>query len=249
MLFHKDIILEKEKIFDYLRNLGISVNKISDKEIILLAFVHKSFASDYREAYPHNERLEFLGDGILWAIMNKILFLDHPDLPESELTLYKIAFVREEKLADVARNIGLWKYIFISNGEEKMKGRDKDSILSDTLEALIWAIYLSLGREEVEKFLKRYLYSELQKIKIDPVKSYKTLVQEYIQKKYKIIPEYRDIENIVETTWNVIEYKSEIHILDEKKSEWFGPSKKKAQESSAKTFYQQFIAWNSTENS
>jgi len=71
----------------------------------LQVFIHKSFSADYKNIYVHNERLEFLGDGILGAIINKFLFLKHPEMPESELTLYKIALVREENLALVARDI------------------------------------------------------------------------------------------------------------------------------------------------
>jgi len=103
----------------------------------MLAFVHKSYAADYKDVFTHNERLEFLGDGILGAIINKLLFVNHPEMTESDLTLYKIALVREEILAEIAKDIKLNEIVFISKGEEKMQGRQKDSILSDTLEALI----------------------------------------------------------------------------------------------------------------
>ncbi len=104
---------------------------------MLLAFIHKSYAADYKDTFTHNERLEFVGDGILGAVINKLLFINHPQMPESELTLYKIALVREEILAEVAKEINLNDIVFISKGEEKMQGRQKDSILSDTLEALM----------------------------------------------------------------------------------------------------------------
>jgi ribonuclease III len=104
---------------------------------LLLAFVHKSYAADYKDIITHNERLEFVGDGILGAVINKLLFLNHPEMAESDLTLYKIALVREEILAEIAKDIQLNEIVFISKGEEKMQGRQKDSILSDALEALI----------------------------------------------------------------------------------------------------------------
>jgi ribonuclease-3 len=110
----------------------------------LQTFIHKSFAADYKDIIYHNERLEFVGDGILGAVINKLLFLDHPEMPESELTLYKIALVREEILAEVARDIKLDEMLFISKGEEKTQGRKKDSILSDGVEALIGFLYIEL---------------------------------------------------------------------------------------------------------
>jgi ribonuclease-3 len=77
----------------------------------------------------HNERLEFVGDGILGAVITKLLFTDFPQMEESGMTLYKIALVREETLAEVAKEISLNTHLFISKGEEKMQGREKETIL------------------------------------------------------------------------------------------------------------------------
>jgi ribonuclease-3 len=110
---------------------------IHNEELMMLTFVHKSYAADYKDTYTHNERLEFVGDGILGAVINKLLFVNHQEMPESQLTLYKIALVREEILAEIAKDIKLNEVVFISKGEEKTQGRQKDSILSDALEALI----------------------------------------------------------------------------------------------------------------
>jgi len=202
-------------------------------------FIHKSFSADYKNIYAHNERLEFLGDGILGAIINKLLFLKHPEMPESDLTLYKIALVREENLAQVARDIGLDQMIFLSKGEEKNDGRKKDVIISDCLESLLGYMYIDLGIEETEKFIEKYVYIKIEDIQKEPVKSYKTMIQELVQKEYKVLPEYRDVEHQVDDKHNVIEYRSDIYVLDEKKSEGFGPNKKKAQEEAAKNFYNQ----------
>ena len=105
--------------------------------MLLCAFVHKSYASDFKEEYNHNERLEFVGDAVLGSVIAKALFLNFPTMQESNMTLYKIGLVREETLAKVAQNIKLNTYIFISKGEEKNHGRLKASIISDALEALI----------------------------------------------------------------------------------------------------------------
>ena len=235
--FKKTVQAQKSTILAYLKNLWIAVDQIKDQKILLQAFVHKSFAADYKDAEGHNERLEFLGDGILGAIVNKLLFSHHPEMSEAELTLYKIALVREEILAEVARDIHLDKMLFISHGEERTEGRKKDSILSDGLESLIWFLYIDLGVPETEKFITTYIYSKLGKIQKNPVKSYKTLIQELIQKEYKTIPEYKDIEEEIDDKKNVTQYRSEIRLNDKKQSEWFGPNKKKAQEEAAKNYY------------
>jgi len=80
----------------------------------MLAFVHKSFAADYKDIFTHNERLEFVGDGVLGAVINKLLFINHQQMTEADLTLYKIALVREEILAEIARDIKLNEILFIS---------------------------------------------------------------------------------------------------------------------------------------
>lgn len=241
MLAHMlpQIVIDNEaKIIDYVKGLWFPVDQIKDKNLLLQVFIHKSFSADYKNIYAHNERLEFLGDGILGAIINKFLFLKHPEMPESELTLYKIALVREENLALVARDIGLDQMIFLSKGEERNDGRKKDVIISDCLESLLGYMYVDLGIEETERFIEKYVYAKIEDIQKEPVKSYKTMIQELVQKEYKVLPEYRETENILDDKNNVIEYKSEVYVLDEKKSEGFGPNKKKAQEESAKAYYE-----------
>jgi len=231
------VLKKKKNIIDYLEILGIPVKKIKNEELLLLAFVHKSYAADYKDVFTHNERLEFVGDGILGAVINRLLFLHHPEMPESDLTLYKIALVREEILAEIAKDIKLNEVIFISKGEEKMLGRQKDSILSDSLEALIGYLYIDLGVDITQQFIEKYIYTKLENIEKHPVKSYKTMIQEIVQKEHKVVPEYKDIEEKKDEKGNVTEYRSEISIVGKKVSEWFGSNKKKAQEEAAKNCY------------
>ena len=171
-----DQVLKKKKdIIAYLKSLWIPTNKIHNEELMMLAFVHKSYAADFKDIFTHNERLEFVGDGILGAIINKLLFINHQQMAESDLTLYKIALVREEILAEIAKDIKLNDIVFISKGEEKMQGRQKDSILSDALEALIGYLYIDLGVNITEQFIEKYIYTKLERIEKNPVKSYKTM--------------------------------------------------------------------------
>lgn len=231
-------VLEKENlILDYIKSLWLPTDKISQKELLLQSFIHKSFAADFKKIWNHNERLEFLWDSVLWACVCNLLFAKNPNMAESEMTLYKIALVREETLAQVAKKINLQWQIFISKWEEKMKWRTKDSILSDCLEALIWYIFIDFWYKIAQNFVEKYVYTLYDEIDKNPVKSYKTMVQEKLQKQYKQIPEYKDIEEKKDNKWNTTLYKSEIFVLWKKKSEGFWSNKKKAQEDAAKNFY------------
>lgn len=127
-----------------------------DPELLVLALTHRSFANEMG-GLPHNERLEFLGDSVLSIVVTEYLFKQHPARPESELARMRAATVSQTPLAEVARRIGLGEYILLGVGESRSGGRDKDSILSDTLEALIGATYLSAGLDEVRRVLYRHL--------------------------------------------------------------------------------------------
>jgi ribonuclease III len=231
------VLTKKEDIITYLKSLWIPTKNIQNEELMLIAFVHKSYAADYKDIINHNERLEFVGDGILGAVINKLLFLNHPEMAESDLTLYKIALVREEILAEIAKDIKLNEVIFISKWEEKMQGRQKDSILSDALEALIGYLYIDLGIDITEQFITQHIYTKLEQIEKSPVKSYKTMIQEIVQKEHKVVPEYKDTGHKFDEKGNITEYKSEIYIIEKKVGDWFGPNKKKAQEEAAKNCY------------
>jgi len=154
-MFPKQVLDKKDQLLAYVKGLWIDTDHIKDENLLMQAFVHKSFAADLKTIWAHNERLEFLWDWVLWSAICKFLFVDHPEMEESDMTLYKIALVREETLADVARNIKLDNEILISKWEEKMQGRTKDSILSDALEALIWYVYVDLWYTQAEDFIKK----------------------------------------------------------------------------------------------
>ena len=233
----QQVLDNKQKLIEYAKNLWISVEKIQNEHDFLQAFVHKSFAADFKEIWDHNERLEFLWDGVLWAVICKLLFKNHPELQESGMTLYKIALVKEETLAIVARNIKLDEQIRISKWEEKMQWRKKDAILSDALESLIWYIFEDLWYDEAENFVEKYVYSMYDVVDKNPVKSYKTMVQESIQHDTKETPVYIDFEEVKDSKWNVTKYRSELTVSWKKVSEWFGTNKKKAQEDAAKNYY------------
>lgn len=122
--------------------LGVDI----DPELLSLALTHRSFAYENGGA-PHNERLEFLGDSILGQAVTVHLFRAHPDLDEGSLAKRRASVVSTVALAEVARGIGLGEFVRLGRGEDQTGGRDKDSILADTMEAVIGAAYLSAGAE------------------------------------------------------------------------------------------------------
>ena len=115
-----------------------------DGALLSLALVHRSYANE-AGGIANNERLEFLGDSVLSVVIAERLFHDYPDVAESDLSRMRAATVSQAPLAAAARRIGLGDYVYLGKGESLHGGRDKDSILSDTFEALIGATYLTHG--------------------------------------------------------------------------------------------------------
>lgn len=132
--------------------LGISI----DPALIELSLTHRSFAYE-NGGLAHNERLEFLGDSILGQAVTVMLYSEHPDLDEGELAKRRASLVSSVALAEVARSIGLGAHIRLGKGEEQTGGRDKSSILADTLEAIIGAAYLDLGGEHATALVLRLI--------------------------------------------------------------------------------------------
>ena len=125
-----------------------------DPELLQRALTHRSYAYEHG-GLPTNERLEFLGDSVLGLVVTDTLFRGHPDLPEGQLAKLRAAVVNMRALADVGRSLELGRHIRLGRGEEGTGGRDKSSILADTLEALIGAVYLSQGLESAAELVHR----------------------------------------------------------------------------------------------
>jgi len=119
-----------------------------------LALTHRSYAYEHG-GIPHNERLEFLGDSVLGQAVTVMLFTTNPDLDEGELAKRRASVVSTVALAEVARGIRLGDHLLLGRGEEQTGGRDKDSILADTMEAVIGATYLSAGPDAATELVLR----------------------------------------------------------------------------------------------
>ncbi len=132
------------------RALGVEM----DPDVLVRALTHRSYAYE-KGGLPTNERLEFLGDSVLGLVVTDTLFREHPDLPEGQLAKLRAAVVNMRALADVARGLGIGDYIRLGRGEEATGGRDKSSILADTLEALIGAVYVDRGLDVASELVHR----------------------------------------------------------------------------------------------
>ncbi|HEY3437271.1 MAG TPA: ribonuclease III, partial [Actinotalea sp.] len=128
--------------------------------LLVLSLTHRSFAHE-AGGIPTNERLEFLGDTVLGLVVTEALYRRHEDLPEGELAKMRAATVSQRSLAAIARGLDLGAYLLLGKGELSTGGRDKDSILSDTLEALFGAVYLTHGLEGARGVVERFVNDTL----------------------------------------------------------------------------------------
>ncbi len=157
---------------------------VSDISIIDCAFTHTSYANEHKSKHiHHNQRLEFLGDAVLDLIIGEYLFRTYPDMAEGSLTKIKAATVCEDSLASVSRTLDLGKYLLLGHGEYASGGNNRNSILADTFESLIGAIYISTDYQTAMTFVLKHLTTYIdQALEGKRGKDYKTLLQEYVQR-------------------------------------------------------------------
>jgi ribonuclease-3 len=154
------------------------------------ALTHRSYAYEHG-GLPTNERLEFLGDSVLGVIVTDALYRTHPDLPEGQLAKLRASVVNTRALAGVARSLELGKWLRLGKGEEVTGGRDKASILADTMEALIAAVYLDRGLESAAVMVRR-LFDPLMLAATEEgaALDWKTSLQELTAARGLGVPEY-----------------------------------------------------------
>jgi ribonuclease-3 len=161
--------------------------QFKDKNLIVEALTHKSFKKPY-----NNERLEFLGDAVLNLIVGEYLYHKFPKSNEGELSKIRASLVNETGFTKLAKDINLGDFIYISVAEERNNGRKKASILSDAFEAIMGAIYLESGLNNLKPIMLQLLENSYDKINLDVLFSdYKTALQEITQSMFGTIPEYK----------------------------------------------------------
>jgi ribonuclease III len=169
--------------------LGYFFNDIS---LLRQALTHRSFINENTEtAENHNERLEFLGDSVLNLSLTTILLKRYPTLSEGRLSKMRATLVSEKRLASLSVHLGLGAYLLIGKGEDRTGGREKPSLLADTFEALLGAIYLDGGFNKALDFIDRLFQSQWEGADQFPSQDFKTLLQEFCQAELKTVPNYR----------------------------------------------------------
>ncbi len=157
-----------------------------DKKLILQALTHSSFSNEQKiNKYENYERLEFLGDAVLELLSSRFFFDTYPKMSEGQMTRLRSSMVCEPALAYCARDLSLGDFILLGKGEEATGGRKRDSIISDVMEAVIGAIYLDGGIEEADKFIRKFILSDLEDKQL--FYDSKTILQEKMQKEGRSI--------------------------------------------------------------
>ena len=155
--------------------------QFKNKNLLLQALTHSSYANEGKKHGRNNERLEFLGDSVLSVIVAKHLFLKYKDIPEGELTKLRASLVCEKALDVFAQQLGLGEYLRLGKGEEMTGGRKRPSILADAFEAVIAALYLDGGYQAAQKFVLSFIPENLDVKSANQLADYKTTLQEIIQ--------------------------------------------------------------------
>ncbi len=155
-----------------------------DASLLNRAMIHSSYANEkHLPKYECNERLEFLGDAVLELVSSEFLFREHETMPEGELTKTRASMVCEPALAFCARELDLGTYLRVGKGEETTGGRKRDSVISDTMEALIGAIYMDGGFKPAKAFIERFILNDIEDKKL--FYDSKTILQEMVQGEMK----------------------------------------------------------------
>lgn len=201
--------------------------------------MHRSYSYENGEI-PHNERLEFLGDSVLGVVITETLFRAHPDLPEGRLAKLRAAVVNARALAEVAVEIGLGQHLRLGRGEEATGGREKPSILSDALEAVIGAIYISGGFANAERVIHRLFDDKMETAaKVGAGLDWKTSLQELTADHGLGVPEY-----LIESSGpdHQKTFTAQVRVADGRYGHGVGQSKKLAEQQAAQTAYAEIRA-------
>lgn len=207
---------------------------IDERALLEQALVHRSWAFENGAIEP-NERLEFLGDSVLALVVTDEIFHAHPGEQEGRLAKIRAAAVKTASLAAVAREIGLGRFVRLGRGEAASGGADKDSILADTLEAVLGAVYLDQGFATAYDLVQRLFASHLADIAArDEALDFKTSLQELTASRYEVLPAYvlTDVGPDHEKTFT-----AKVSVLDHVIGEGMGRNKKQAEQRAARMAY------------
>jgi ribonuclease-3 len=207
-------------------------------ELLNQALTHKSYVHERREPIQHNERLEFLGDAVLGLVVSDYCYVKFVARSEGELSKLRASLVNEHNLARIARRLHLGDYLLVGRGEEITGGRTKSSLLADTLEAVLGAVYLDSALAEVYRVVQWCFPDELETVLSTGLKDYKSELQEYTQEKFGCVPSYTVVRQYGPDHAKTFEV--ELVIRGRLQGVGSGKSKKEAEQSAARQVLEVF---------
>ena len=171
-------------------------HEFRDMELLRTAVTHRSYANERPESgQVDNERLEFLGDAVLDLVVGHMLMDAYPELTEGRLSVTRSQVVSEDGLSEIAYQLGLGRFVFLGKGERRSGGQHKPSILADTLEAVIAAVYLDGGFEAARRLVCRLFEASVDNVEMTGFYDHKTRLQELAQARLKAQPVYRVVSD------------------------------------------------------
>ena len=204
--------------------------EFQDFSLLEQAMMHSSYTNEkHLEKYHCNERLEFLGDAVLELVSSEFLFLESPKVSEGKLTKTRASMVCEPSLAFCAREIELGSYLLLGKGEEATGGRQRPSVTSDAMEALIGAIYLDGGFTNAKEFIHKYILTDIEHKQL--FYDSKTILQEIVQANFKEVISYHLIGE--EGPDHNKTFRVAVHIGEEEYGVGEGRTKKAAEQEAA----------------
>lgn len=210
----------------------MNIPQFKNKKLFEQAFTHRSFLNETTEKVSSNERMEFLGDSIISFVISGYLFSRYPQFNEGILTNMRSLLVNTKSLAEVARELNLGEYLKLSKGEEDSKGRQNQSLLADSFEALVGALFLDSGIEQTKDFLIQVFSQRVQALEKErSFKDPKSLLQEFIQSRKQTSPQYKVIKELGPAHSRV--FTMGVFIGNKLFAEGKGKSKQEAEESAA----------------
>lgn len=177
-----------------MKNIDDLKKSFSNKDLLDQALTHRSWVNEHKGTRESNERMEFLGDAILEYIVSKEIYKLFPEKEEGYLTALRANMVNTIALADVAIKLNLGPSLFLSKGEEDGGGRENTSLLADTMEAIIGAIFIDRGITDAEDFIMENILANVNEKAAKPLKDYKSRLQEFVQSKGLPAPKYQVVE-------------------------------------------------------
>lgn len=218
----------------------MTLPKLKNSKLFEEAFTHRSYLNEAKQRISSNERLEFLGDSILSFAVSNYLYVKYPEFDEGTLTNLRSMMVNTKSLSETAKDLSMGQFLKLSKGEEESKGRENATLLENSFEAYIGALFLDQGLPSVVKFLDKILFSKIQSL-VDKkaFKDPKSLLQEKIQAGRQNSPVYRVLEETGPAHAKI--FKVGVYVDGKKLGEGIGKSKQIAEESAAKTALEQKI--------